>query len=124
MGMVKNVDLRRNSWRMPGLPAVGSFGASCDFRPSGVPTYVGTSDVGKLKNTSTCTHSTMWGKNMMDTNIFTSDWISFNQHKAIVTHENYKIDFGSVTQCFLNSFLLTRSNKMCVQGVKPHYENQ
>ena len=31
------------------------------------------SNEGKQKNTSTCTHSTMWGKNMMDTDIFTSD---------------------------------------------------
>ena len=51
----------------------------------------------------------------MDTNIFICDEISFNHHIAIVTHENYKIDFESVTQYFLNSFLLTRSNKVCAR---------
>ena len=66
-------DLRRNSRRTPGLPAVGSSGASRDFRPSGLPTNVRTSDEGKQKNTLTCTCSTMWDKNMMDTNIFTGD---------------------------------------------------
>ena len=42
-------DLRRNSQRTPGLPAVGTSGESQDFRPSGLPTNVETSDAGKQK---------------------------------------------------------------------------
>ena len=51
---------------------VGTSGGRDFRRRPGLPA-VGTSDAGKQKNTLTCTHSTMWGKNMMDTNIFTGD---------------------------------------------------
>ena len=66
-------DLRRNSRRTLGLPAVGTSGVSRDSRQSGLSTNVGTSDAGEQKNTLTCMSSTMWGKNMMDTNVFTGD---------------------------------------------------
>ena len=52
---------------------VGTSAVSWDSRQSGLPTNVGTSDAGKQKNTLTCTSSTMRGKNMMDTNVFTGD---------------------------------------------------
>jgi len=66
-------DLHRNSRRTPRLPIVGTSGVSWDSQQSGLPTNVGTSDAGKQKNTLTCMSSTMWSKNMMNTNVFTGD---------------------------------------------------
>jgi len=65
----KGDDAARSASELPAY--AGTSGVSRDSRQSGLPTNVGTSDVGKQKNTLTCTSSTMWGKNMMGTNVFT-----------------------------------------------------
>ena len=52
-GRGEKIDLRQNSRLTSRLSVVGSSGGSRDFRPSGLPTYVGTSDAGKQKNPQT-----------------------------------------------------------------------
>ena len=101
---------------------VGSFGLSQDFRQSEVLTQgpglsmdAGTFDVGNFINVLPRAHHAIWGKNTMDTSF--SHVTRFQTfHKAIVTYENYKLDFEIVTQYFHNSFLLASSNKACCEN--------
>ena len=48
-GRGEKIDLHRNSRLTSGLPAVGCSGGSRDYRPSGLPENIGTSDAGKQK---------------------------------------------------------------------------